>query len=407
MAITNNIVMPQLGLTMSEGVLSEWMVAVGDKVEAGQILFVVETDKMATEIEAPGPGEITELIAGVGETFLVGEVLAKWSGGGVAGAGGPTEKDASSDAKSAATKSSTVDEPPQPGPNLDVADKKHGARAEASPLARRIAKSEDIDLNAVIGTGTNGRIKARDIKKPPEQGTDEQIGFHGKSTRSSPTALESTIARRLSEAKRDIPHFYLAVEADAGPMLAARQQLNADQSGYRLSINHFCLAAVARAWVDHPLANRVWDNGEFLSFSGIDVGLAVDTSRGLFAPVIRNAGALSLNEIARAADGLAKGARDGRLHRDALTGGAVTVSNVGRHAVTYLTPIVNPGQSAILGVGRIRKAFRPDENDHPVSCDEIGLVLACDHRVFNGVAAAEILGSIVSYLEQPLRLLRA
>ena len=407
MVTANAIVMPKLGLTMSEGILSVWMVAVGDKVDAGQILFVVETDKLATEVEAPGPGEILELIAEAGATYPVGEVIARWSGEGATDASEMASVDTSNAADSATTETTSPNEVSQLRSDAHIArtEASEGKRVVATPLARRISRLEDVDLKAVIGSGANGRIKARDVQKAAEYSTGRRGEIPGDPTRKTPTAFEATVARRLSEAKRDIPHFYLAAEANVGPMLSARKQLNADESGHRLSVNHFVLAAVARTWADHPLANRIWEKDEFLSFSQVDVGLAVDTSRGLFAPVIRNAGFLRLDEIALAADRLAQKARDGHLELDNLAGGAVTVSNVGRHAVSHLTPIINPGQSAILGVGRIRKNFAPDEQNQPVCRDEIGLVLACDHRVFSGVAAAKILESIVCYLEMPVRLL--
>jgi len=393
----SNIVMPRLGLTMKEGTLSEWQVAAGDKVRAGQILFVVETDKLATEVEATGDGEIVELLAEAGSTLPVGTAVARWtgrSGGaaeGAAGAGGPED----------AVEPSIVTVAARSSPN-------GASRIVATPLARRLAAMHGVDLAALVGSGARGRIQARDIPKAPAppMAPAAASAQSAEGERVATTMSQAAVARRLSESKREIPHFYLAAEADVGALADLRASLNGDCVHPKLSVNHFILAAVARAWRDDAAANRVWRDPGLMALQSIDVGMAVETPRGLFAPVIRGAASLDIDALAATADIIAARAREGRLTPDDMSGGAVTVSNMGMYDVTYLTPIINPGQSAILGVGTVREVFRPDERGQPDLRRELGLVLACDHRVFNGVQAAKLLGAIIDHLEHPARFLR-
>ena len=206
--------------------------------------------------------------------------------------------------------------------------------------------------------------------------------------------------------KRDIPHFYVQAEADVTGLLDFRDKMNRDPTATRLTLTHFVVAAVARALAEAPESNSVWRDGEIILFDEIDIGLAVDTERGLVAPVLRGVDRLGLDALASTAMRLVRTARDGRLVLGDMEGGAITVSNVGMFGVSQLAAIINPGQSAILGVGAVRPTFRPDETGAPKLCQELGLVLSADHRVWDGVRAARFLDSIVRRLEHPLRLLR-
>ncbi len=189
-----------------------------------------------------------------------------------------------------------------------------------------------------------------------------------------------------------------------GALRALRAQLN--ESGERkFTLNHFIVAALGRALVDEPQANRVWDGDAMLQFSSSDVGVAVNTERGLFVPVVRDAGRLPLGELSRQTQALVERARGARLSSAEMSGGAVTVSNAGMFNVTYMTPIINPGQAMILGVGSVRETFRPDRKQRPVLHSEMGLVLACDHRVLDGVSGLRFLSRVAGYLEKPLELL--
>ncbi len=382
------LLMPKLGLTMTEGLLSEWLVTVGAQFKKGDVLFVVETDKVATEVEAQADGMLADIIVEPGQTVQVGVVVGNWS------------------------------EPAQEG--LSVAD-----RVLATPLARRLAAHQGIALESVDGSGPGGRIKAADIEAAagrqapiaesaaeaapgPVAAASESCAMSGAidlGVRSKPDSIHATMARRLTEVKQTVPHFYMSIDVQASSLLALRAQRNQLATATHLTLTHFLVAAVGRALRDIPRANRVWNDGEVVTFGSTDVGLAVNTERGLFVPVVRDAGNVSLDEVSRRAANKVADARAGKLSPNDSAGGAIAVSNAGMFKVKYLTPIINPGQAMILGVGSINQVFRPDGQGQPVLCQELGLVLAADHRILDGVSGLEFLNCVTGYLEQPLKLL--
>jgi pyruvate dehydrogenase E2 component (dihydrolipoamide acetyltransferase) len=383
-----NILMPKLGLTMTEGLLAEWKVKPGDRVAPGDIICVVETEKIANEVEAPTAGEMIELLVPAGTTVPVGTAIASWTGAGMAASDGESAPPPVADA--------------EPSTDLPLS-RNPGGRILSTPLARRLSRQSNVDLAVVAGSGPRGRIKAADvlaaISQSPRRVASANDGF------SQADSVQLAIARRLSAAKRDIPHFYVATEADVAAALSQREQLNLGASR-RITLTHVVVCAVARALTESPDVNRVWRDTGFAKFESIDVGIAVQTDRGLMAPVLRDAGRMDLDEIAGSSAALIERGRAGRLTLDDLAGGSVTVSNVGMHNVTYLTPIVNPGQTAILGVGSVRDTFRPGARGEPLLKRELGLVLAADHRVLDGVGAAKFLNRIVHYIENPAALMR-
>lgn len=293
----------------------------------------------------------------------------------------------------------------------------------ATPLARKLARDAGIDLSGLRGSGPRGRIKARDVEAaitagpkisatPPSAGAGQPPAPHAHAercpgTRRPASAIEKVIARRLTQAKQTIPHFYVQAEADVTRLLALRDELNASGDTPRISLTHFVVAALARALVKSPEMNVLWAEDEIVQLDGADVGIAVDTERGLLVPVLRDAHRLRLDDLAAVAAALVSRAREGKLDAVDLEGGVISVSNVGMFGASYLTPIINPGQSAILGVAAIRSAFRPDAAGQPQLRQEMGLVLSCDHRVLDGVKAARFLDRVTTLLQYPLSLLRA
>lgn len=398
--------MPKLGLTMTEGVLAAWAVAVGDRVKAGDVLFTVETDKIATDVEAPGDGEIVVLTAVEGETYAVGALLAEWTGVSIEADGEPqaTEIEA------------------QPVTEVQTAEpepRSEGIRIIATPLARRLARQSSVDLAQITGSGARGRIKARDVQAAATT-TPAEAPFqpssivgsiaptaagHGE-TRTDVSLIRKVIARRMVEAKQTIPHFYVLAHADIGKLGKLRNELNASNKGRaRISVTHLLAAAIAHAMMDMPEANEVWDDNAIVRYADIDIGIAVDSPRGLVAPLVRNAGILSLRALVDRTNALIERAREGRLASEELIGGAIAISNVGMFGASALVPIVNPGQSCILGVGGSEKLFRPDAEGNPRLCEELNLVLSCDHRVWDGARAARFLDRIRELIENPLNLL--
>jgi len=319
------LLMPKLGLTMSEGTVVEWPIALGTAFARGDIYVVVETDKVANEIEAPSAGRLVKILVPEGGTVPVGSVLAEW------------ESDAN------------------PG------DAQAGASAAVAPAAAA----------------------------GPEP------------ARRKASASELAAARRLTAAKQDIPHFYLSTEIEVGALLARRAQWNADSSRPRLTLTHLFLAALARTLAARPELNRIWEDGYFVHLPGVDLGIAVNTDRGLAVPVLRGADRMDLGQLATAAARLVARARGGELSPDEVGGGAFTLSNAGMFDVTYMGSIINPGQAAILGVGSERRRFRPDASNAPQLAREVGVVLSCDHRVLDGVQGLQLLNGVRERLEVP------
>lgn len=408
------LLMPKLGLTMTEGSISEWCVPVGSVYDAGQCLYIVETEKITNEITAERPGTLVEIVVPAGDSVPVGAVVAYVE-----------EGDSSSQIRDS---NQTVTSP-----------RAEGGRIVATPLARRLARQRNIDLATVRGTGPGGRIVARDISEgtqavqsnaqssapevqqaavaqttqdvvPSTQsaGTTTNRDASQHYTLIKPSPLQSTAATRLTQGKRDTPHFYLVLEAEVSRLLSLRKELNASrqtQNQSPFTVNHFIVKAVAAAMRQHPEANQVWTDDGILRFGQVGVGVAINTEGGLVAPTVPDAGSCSLSTLAQRIDGVVERAKDGRLGMEDMGHAAITVSNAGMHNVTYMGSIINPGQSMILGVGSVKGVFRPDDSGQPVLRQEMGLVLSADHRVTDGVRALAFLNSVVQFLERPLMLL--
>lgn len=318
------MLMPKLGLTMTEGTIAEWRFAEGASFARGAIWLIVETEKVANEIEAPEAGRLVKILAQQGETVPVGTVLAEW------------------EAQAGASKKTS---------------------AAAGPAAASV-------------------VAERRWRKA--------------------SALELAAARKLSESKQTIPHFYLAIEIEVSRLQASREERNARRGETKkITLTHLIVAAVARAIARHPAVNRVWQDDGFVALDGSDVGVAVHSEQGLLAPVLRGAARKSLDELAAELDALVERARAMALTPADVGGGAVTVSNAGMHDVSWMSSIINPGQSAILGVGTERRLFRPDEGGAPRLAREVGVVLSCDHRVLDGVRALAFLNEVRAALEAP------
>jgi pyruvate dehydrogenase E2 component (dihydrolipoamide acetyltransferase) len=422
--------MPKLGLTMTEGVLSEWTVAPGTRFKAGDCVFVVENDKAASEISAEGDGVMGAPLVAVGETVAVGAVLGHWDDG---------LGSAATPAVSRAAAQPPTAQPAVAAPAANVVARAATAFADASisapamaaarrpvtPWARKLAQQQGIELAVVSGSGPRGRVRARDVEAalrdqastpvvapvpapatPAASGAPATAAFGVLAGRLQAfTSLQRAAAARLTAAKQDIPHFYLAREVEVSKLRDLHARLKDPETEPRLTLNHFIVAAVGRALRALPELNRVWTAQGMLVLDRPDVGVAVHTERGLLVPVVRDAGRLSLVALARQANALAERARSGRLAADDMAGGAITVSNAGMHGLTAMNSIIVPGQSMILGVGGVRELFRPDPQGQPALQREIMLTLSVDHRVLDGVGGAALLNAVVEGLMNPTRLL--
>ncbi|WP_026437532.1 dihydrolipoamide acetyltransferase family protein [Acidovorax sp. JHL-9] len=418
------LLMPKLGLTMTEGTVVEWVVSPGAAFRQGDILVLIETDKVVMEYPAEADGMLLEASVKAGEVVTVGAVI-----GYVYAAGGSATSAQALGVAVAASAHSPASAMPatvSAATAVAAAPVASTERVIATPLARRIATRLNVDLHGVAGTGPRGRIRADDVHAAAQQqdvaeksdksmvavagerdvlSPTQRMSADAPAALRKPTSVEATMARRLTAAKQQIPHFYLASEAEVSRLMQARSEINDSQPLVKLTLSHLVVAAVARAMRKMPTANQVWTDEGIQSFDQVDVGVAVNTARGLLVPVVRDIGWASLSEIARRVNDVVERARTGAITSADMGGGAITVSNAGMHEVTWMTPIINPGTAMILGVGSIRDVFRPDAQGQPSPRHEMGLVLAADHRLVDGVSGLAFLNCVIGYLRQPLSLL--
>ncbi len=405
--------MPKLGLTMTEGSVSEWTVTPGSTYKKGECLLVIETDKITNEVAADEDGELIEILVPAGVTVAVGTVLAYWKSANSDGTTVSQQPAATTGAKSTEASVPQASTAKTAAPVVTALSPV--TRIIASPLAKRLASQQALDLGAITGTGPKGRIVARDIQNhisvsaQTAKNLDQQPSMPEPTSSGyvvqQPTPGQLAVAKRLTVGKQETPHFYLALEADVTNLLALRKEINRDNETNRLTINHFLVKAVAAALNLLPDTNRTWSAEGIRCYSQIDVGIAINTAHGLLAPAAINIGNLGIGQIAHAVDAVITRARNNRLTQADMGTPAITISNAGMHNVTYMSSIINPGQAMILGVGSIKGVFRPDDSGQPVLRQEMGLVLSADHRVMDGVSALEFLNRIVSLLEQPAKML--
>lgn len=406
------LLMPKLGLTMTEGVLASWHVKAGDRVAPGSVLYVVETDKIANEIEAQGSGTISEIVAEEGAVLEVGAVVGYWIDDTQAGAS--TLPDVSPQDRSSPDQvarhpqipvavPARIEQPPRAKAPVSSDEQ---PRIVATPLARRMARDGGIDIRQIAGTGPRGRVKAADVARAAANAEPVAVRHTAPPSVTAEARQARAVAARVTLAKQTIPHFYVRAEANVSPLLALRKQLNEDGTYPRLSVTHFLVAAMGRALAAVPEFDAVWTEDGVSSLGTTDVGIVVSTERGLIIPVARAAGLQPLDHVSRTADDVIERARRGALSGADIGRAAVSVSNVGSRRVSGLIPIIDVGQAAILGVGMPSPVFRPDENGQPVLRQELGLYLSCDHRVSDGLLAARFLETVTDLLERPMTLLR-
>jgi len=387
------LVMPKLGLTMTEGVLLEWHVGAGDEFRAGDMLFVVETEKVANEVQADIDGIIDELLVEEGDIVPVGMPLATLKGGRVSQL---PEKVVTT---AEAAVSAVAIEPRQFVKDSD------SSRIVSTPLARKRARELGVDLSRVAGSGPGGRIKVNDLDHLGDSVAQEMPRLqseHGLQAQEiSPSAARLATARRVSAAKTNVPHFYITQDVEVSALQVFRATINKRSPEIRVSVTHLLIKALGVAMAELPTTNRIWVDDKILAFNQVDIGMVTETEDGLRVPIIRDAGRRTLEEVAIEARTLASRAQDDSLTQKEVGGGSVSISNVGMFGASSLIPIINAPQAMMLGVGSEQALFRPDEAGHPVLHKEICLTLACDHRVHDGADAARLLARLARILKNP------
>lgn len=414
------VVMPQMGAEMKEGRLIRWLKNEGDQVKRGEAIAEIETDKANVEIEAFQGGVFRKTLARPGETVNVGQVIAIIAA--------PEEDVAQYEAAQPAApekeRVAAVAEEPTPslaGPAPAApAEKAPPARAEeefvrVSPVARRIAEQRGVDLRQVRGSGPEGRIVRRDVEAFLSQVTARREEAPKAPPEAAPppppaaavpmSRMRQAIARRMTQSKREAPHYYVVVDVNMTEAQRLRSQLNASLAEEsRVSVNDLLVKAAAKALAKHTMFNTWFVDGEVRRHEAQNVCIAIALEEGLIAPAILEVGKKNVVEIAEASRSLVERAKSGTLKAEEYSGGTFTVSNLGMFGVEELIAIIQPPQTAILGVGVIRRT-PVVEGDTIAVAEMMKLALSGDHRVTDGAQGAQFLGEIKALLEAPLNLL--
>ena len=425
--------MPRLSDTMEQGTVARWVKQEGDRVVAGDVIAEIDTDKATMELTAYEDGVLLKILVGEGESAELGTPIALIGAEGeevpetTAGGNGPSQTaprdDAPDEPGEPEPDGDEPTRPEEPEPPAQEADAGVGDGVRASPIARRIAAESGLDLRELAGKGSgpDGRIVKVDVERALEQGgagraaskpaIPEGTASRGRPPSDDDEIVEATpmlraVARRMSESKANVPHFYLDAEIDMGRALELREELNqalADD-GEKISINDLVVRAAALALVENPKFHRSWHDGTFVLHKSAHVGIAVALDDGLIVPVLRSVEQKSLREIARESRDLAERARAGKLKQAEIEGGTFTVSNLGMFGIPSFSAVVNLPEPGILAVGATIK--RAVVSDDAVQIRPIMTVtLSVDHRATSGAEGARLLASIKRLLEQPVLLL--
>jgi len=428
------VLMPALSPTMEKGKLAKWLKKEGDTVKSGDILAEIETDKATMEIEAVDEGKLAKILIAEGtDDVLVNTPIAVIAADGESFET-PAARAPQDEAKKAPHSQPHPEVPPQAAskgapqaPAKTNGAAPAGGRVFASPLARRIAKQKGIDLAALAGSGPHGRIVMKDVESakpgaaPAAKGgtaapafsagpSDEQTlkMFEAGSYDLVPhDGMRKTIARRLTESKQHVPHFYVSVDVSLENLLALRERLNPqapkDKDGkpaWKVSVNDFIIKALAMALVKVPEANVSWTESAMVKHKHADIGVAVSIPGGLITPIVRKAETKGLAQISQEMKDYAARAKARKLKPEEYTGGSSSVSNMGMMGVNNFAAIVNPPQSSILAVGAGER--RPVVKGNNIVIEQMmTITLSTDHRSIDGALGAELIGAIKMYLEAP------
>jgi pyruvate dehydrogenase E2 component (dihydrolipoamide acetyltransferase) len=448
------ILMPALSPTMTEGTLAKWLLKEGDSVASGDVMAEIETDKATMEFEAVDEGVIAKiLIEGGTEGVAVNEPIAILAEEGedietaIASVGDSKPEAAASKEPEPAKTEKVADKPAsKPEPAAEKPAEKpatsSGDRIFASPLARRMAENEGLDLAKLSGSGPHGRIVKRDIEEALSSGAGKATAASDTAPADAPKAatapaaakaaapaaavpsvddpifkmlpeaeavphsnMRKTIAKRLTESARDIPHFTLQVDVEIDKLLAMRKQLNErDGADYKISVNDFVIKATALALTRVPDCNVAYTDSAILKFKKVDMAMAVAIDGGLITPIIKDCASKGLATISKEAKSLAAKARDGKLSPEEYQGGTFTISNLGMFGVKTFTSIINPPQGGILSVGAGEQ--RPVVKDGALGMATVmSLSLAVDHRCIDGATGAALVKELKALIEDPIALM--
>jgi len=401
-----DVLMPQLGETVSSGKIVSWFKKVGDRIAPGDDLFEIETDKTSMEVPATVAGTLAEIRVGDGIEAPVGAVVAIIA----AEDGAATPRLAPVPMPSTAIRLDPFNEVRTPRRNYGPARLVSGIFV--TPLARRLAHEAGIDLASVAGSGPRGRIVKLDIEKARAGGgiarpaaTAAEVGAYSEIPLDN---IRKIVAKRLTEAKQTVPHFYLTIDVAIDNLLALRTQINdalaAQDADAKISVNDLVIRAVALGMRRVPAVNASFTETAIRQYKDVDVSVAVATPGGLITPIVRRADTKSLLQISTEMKGLAARARDGKLRPEEFKGGGFSISNLGMYGVRQFQAIINPPQSCILAVGAGEQRAVVIGGTLSVAT-LMTCTLSVDHRVVDGTLGADFLQALKSLLEAPISLL--
>ncbi len=419
------VTMPKLTPTMEEGTIVKWNKAVGDRVEAGDTLLEIATDKASVEHDALDEGYLRQILVHPDDEVRVGQPIAVFTEEKDESIEGYTPEGVAQDEKETAPVEEVKESAPKatsratgdglaqpaiaPAPPLEhyhFAAAEPRDRIAASPLAKKLAAEKQLDLSAIAGSGPGGRVVARDIETAPAAG---RVAFGSQARPSLPpgtyeeeklSPMRRTVGQRLQEAKTFIPHFYVTQEIDAAPLVALRAQLK--EYGLRVSINDFVVRATALALREKPALNSGYNsaNNTLIRFKTIDISIAVALPEGLITPIVRHADFKNVGQIGAEIRELAGRARQGKLDPEEYTGGSISISNLGMYGVSDFVAVINPPQAAIIAVGGILDV-PVVKGGEIVPGKTMALTVSADHRVLDGAVVADFLVTLKTLLENP------
>jgi pyruvate dehydrogenase E2 component (dihydrolipoamide acetyltransferase) len=425
------ILMPALSPTMTEGNLAKWLKKEGDEVHSGDVLAEIETDKATMEVEAVDDGKIGRILVPEGaQGIKVNEPIALLLGEG---------EDASAIEKfrvpapqpTPVAESSVEGVQPLPAVPAAPAKERGNGRIFASPLARRMAQQAGLDLAAIRGSGPQGRIVKSDIEAalspgrvapapaPARTGVAPQpapaapalskervaaLAGNPRYTERPLSAMRRVIARRLTESKQSVPHFYLTIDCEIDALLKIRTELNAKSDAYRISVNDFVIRAAALALRQVPAANASWSDEAILLWDTVDIAVAVALDDGLITPIVKNADRKGLAAIADETKDLVARARAGKLKLEEFQGGTFSISNLGMYGVRDFAAVINPPHGGILAVGAGEQRAVVKDSALAVAT-VMSCTLSCDHRAVDGAVGAQFLAAFKKLVEDPLTML--
>ena len=405
--------MEALSPTMEEGQLVQWLKSEGEEVSSGDILAEIETDKATMELVARGDGILRKIFLDAGGVSAVGSVIAVIASADedISGIEEGSDGNGTQQALPEESSAETTQEPEVATTSEISAGTQGTSSVKASPLARRLATEMGVDLLTIKGSGPGGRVVKRDLEGAKTAGstgaatttwTPEENEYEDVPT----SQMRKSIAKRLVTSIGPVPTFYLTVEVDMNRVIEARESMNSmlEEDGYRISVNDIVLKAVAAALRQHPNCNAQWHDNFVRRFNAVHLGVAVAIDEGLITPVIRNAHAKGIMQIASEVRELAGRARTKKLMPDEYTGSTFSVSNLGMFGIQEFTAIINPPEAGILAVGGIEETPVVVNGEVKI-CPRMRITMSCDHRVIDGAQGARFLATLKSMLEEPTAIL--